>query len=240
MSRAPGAIIQPMKRLTLALALPLLFAFGCQKDETAPPKEAPPTDVTGQTEPHATDEQKPDEPRKLVGGEMKDGEDVAVMETTAGTIVLRFFPKEAPKTVENFQKLAKKGYYDGTKFHRTIEGFMIQGGDPNTKGGDPSTWGQGGPGYTIKDELNDIQHTPGILSMAKTSAPDTGGSQFFIMVGDAHHLDRVHTAFGEVVKGMDVVHKIEHTQLSGPNGQVDPGAAASIKSLKIEKWPLKE
>jgi cyclophilin family peptidyl-prolyl cis-trans isomerase len=170
---------------------------------------------------------------------MKDGEDVAVMETSAGKILIRFFPNKAPETVKNWIKLAESKFYDGTKFHRTIPGFMIQGGDPNTKDGPQQTWGTGGPGYTIKDELNDIAHEPGILSMAH-AGPNTGGSQFFIMVGVAPHLNNVHTAFGEVVEGMNVVDKIVATPTSDQNGTVQADMVKTIKSVKIVKWPAKE
>jgi len=232
-----------MKLLALTLALPSLFLFGCDKQDagtttgSTPPASAD-NSATNETAPPPTEEQKP-QSRKLVGGDMQDGEQVAVMDTTAGKIVLRFFRKEAPKTVENFETLAKKGFYDGTKFHRTIPGFMIQGGDPNTKDKGPETWGTGGPGYKIQDELNDVKHEAGILSMAH-AGPNTGGSQFFIMVGTADHLNHVHTAFGEVVSGMDVVEKIVNTPQGGPNGMVDPNAAVKINSVKLEKWPLKE
>jgi cyclophilin family peptidyl-prolyl cis-trans isomerase len=116
---------------------------------------------------------------------------------------------------------------------------MIQGGDPNTKDGPQQTWGTGGPGYTIKDELNDIAHEPGILSMAH-AGPNTGGSQFFIMVGVAPHLNNVHTAFGEVVEGMNVVDKIVATPTSDQNGTVQADMVKTIKSVKIVKWPAKE
>jgi peptidyl-prolyl cis-trans isomerase B (cyclophilin B) len=121
---------------------------------------------------------------------------------------LEFFPQKAPKHVENFIKLAKSGFYDGTLFHRVIPNFMIQGGDPNTKEEDKSKSGMGGPGYHVKAEFNDIPHTRGILSMARSQHPDSAGSQFFIMVNTSTHLDGKYTAFGKVVKGMEVADKI--------------------------------
>jgi len=132
----------------------------------------------------------------------------AIIETKFGDIEIRFFPDLAPKHVENFIKLTKSGFYDGTIFHRVIPGFMIQGGDPNTKGSDKSKYGMGGPGYSIKAEFNSRSHLRGIVSMARSRHPDSAGSQFFIVVKDSQFLDRQYTVFGEVVRGMDVVDKI--------------------------------
>ncbi|MEM6998822.1 MAG: peptidylprolyl isomerase [Pseudomonadota bacterium] len=132
----------------------------------------------------------------------------AVIETNLGNIELRFFPDVAPLHVENFLTLAKSGFYDGTIFHRVIPGFMIQGGDPNTKGTDKSIYGQGGPEHTIKAEFNNRPHKRGILSMARSQHPDSAGSQFFIVVADSNFLDGQYTVFGEVVSGMDVADKI--------------------------------
>jgi peptidyl-prolyl cis-trans isomerase B (cyclophilin B) len=132
----------------------------------------------------------------------------AIIETKFGNITLKFFPDVAPGHVKNFIDLAKKGFYDGTTFHRVIPGFMIQGGDPNSKNPDKSTHGMGGPGYTIKAEFNDRPHKRGTLSMARAQNPDSAGSQFFICVKDAPFLDRQYTVFGEVESGMDVVDKI--------------------------------
>ncbi len=128
--------------------------------------------------------------------------------TKYGTIVLKFFPDVAPNHVDNFIELAKKGFYNGTIFHRVIPGFMIQGGDPNTKGPDTSTYGMGGPGYTLKAEFNKRPHVRGTLSMARSGHPDSAGSQFFICVADAPFLNGNYTVFGEVVSGMDVADKI--------------------------------
>lgn len=127
---------------------------------------------------------------------------------TLGEIVLRFFPDVAPNHVNNFVTLAKQGFYDGTTFHRVIPGFMIQGGDPNSKNPDRSTHGMGGPGYRIKAEFNSRPHKRGTLSMARANDPDSAGSQFFICVADANFLDWQYTVFGEVVSGMDVADKI--------------------------------
>jgi len=158
--------------------------------------------------------------------------EVAVIKTSMGEMVLEFWPEVAPKHVENFKKLAKQGFYDGTAFHRVIKGFMIQGGDPNTK--DESKrdrWGQGGPGYMVKAEFNDRKHTRGVLSMARSPAgPDTAGSQFFICLADVSHLDGQYTAFGKLLKGDDVLGKIGST----PTGARDiPLARVNIDSIKI-------
>jgi len=132
----------------------------------------------------------------------------AVIETKYGEMEIKFFPDLAPGHVDNFVKLAKEGFYDGTIFHRVIPGFMIQGGDPNTKGPNQMSYGTGGPGYTIKAEFNEKSHKRGILSMARANDPDSAGSQFFIVVKDSPFLDRQYTVFGEVVKGMEVADKI--------------------------------
>jgi peptidyl-prolyl cis-trans isomerase B (cyclophilin B) len=132
----------------------------------------------------------------------------AIIETKFGTITLKFFPEVAPGHVKNFVDLAKKGFYDGTTFHRVIPGFMIQGGDPNSKDPNKSKHGQGGPGYTIKAEFNDKPHKRGTLSMARAGHPDSAGSQFFICVKDSPFLDKQYTVFGEVESGIEVVDKI--------------------------------
>lgn len=138
----------------------------------------------------------------------KMAETKAVIETKFGNIELRFLPEAAPGHVNNFIELSKKGFYDGTIFHRVIPGFMIQGGDPNSKSSDKSRHGMGGPGYSIKAEFNDTPHKRGTLSMARSASPDSAGSQFFICVADSSFLDRQYTVFGEVVSGMDAVDKI--------------------------------
>ncbi|THJ12546.1 MAG: peptidylprolyl isomerase [Nitrospira sp. CG24C] len=133
----------------------------------------------------------------------------ATIKTKFGDMDVVFFPEKAPKHVESFIALAKAGFYNGTIFHRVIPGFMIQGGDPNTKDlNKPETYGQGGPSQKLKAEFNDIPHRRGILSMARTNDPNSAGSQFFIVVKDSNFLDGQYTVFGEVVKGMEVADKI--------------------------------
>ncbi|CAN5396534.1 hypothetical protein BH11ARM1_BH11ARM1_17670 [soil metagenome] len=166
----------------------------------------------------------------------KDGEEVAVLTTKLGKIVVMFFPDKAPGHVKNFKDLIKKGFYDGTRFHRTIPGFMIQGGDPNTKKDDRGTWGQGGPGYSIKAEFNDVHHAKGILSMARSQDPDSAGSQFFLMVGDAPFLDHQYTGFGKIVMGQDIADKIVAMPADGELAK-DPVA---ITKATLEKWPVKK
>ncbi len=131
------------------------------------------------------------------------------IETNHGNISFNLLPDLAPETVRNFVKLAKEGFYDGTLFHRVIPGFMIQGGDPNTK--DPSLksqWGMGGPGYNVKAEFSSRSHLRGIVSMARAMDPDSAGSQFFIVTKDSTFLDREYTVFGHVIEGMEVADKI--------------------------------
>lgn len=156
----------------------------------------------------------------------------AIIKTKFGDIDVVFFPEKAPKHVENFIALAKSGFYNGTIFHRVIPGFMIQGGDPNTKDPNkPETYGQGGPSQRLKAEFNDIPHRRGILSMARTSDPNSAGSQFFIVVKDSNFLDGQYTVFGEVVKGMEVVDKI----VGLPKNNRDlPTERAEITAVVIE------
>ncbi|HOP31743.1 MAG TPA: peptidylprolyl isomerase [Spirochaetota bacterium] len=136
----------------------------------------------------------------------------AIIKTRLGDITIKFFPELAPNHVKNFIDLAEKGFYDGTIFHRVIPGFMIQGGDPNSRDQDRNKHGMGGPGYTVKAEFNDKPHKKGILSMARSAHPDSAGSQFFICVSDAPHLDGQYTVFGEVTSGIDTVDKIVSQQ----------------------------
>ncbi len=156
----------------------------------------------------------------------------AVIETKFGSITLKFFPEVAPNHVNNFVELAKKGFYDGTTFHRVIPGFMIQGGDPKSKDINKAAHGTGGPGHTVKAEFNDKPHKRGILSMARSANPDSAGSQFFICVADAPFLDRQYTVFGEVVSGLDVVDKI----VSQPRDARDnPNDRVEMKVKIVEK-----
>ena len=151
-------------------------------------------------------------------------------------MVIEFWSDVAPETVKNFKKLAANGFYNGTCFHRIIKGFMIQGGDPHTK--DPkkeSYWGTGGPGYTIKAEFSDRSHVRGVISMARSSDPNSAGSQFFVCLGDAAFLDRQYTAFGQLVEGDDVLGQIGDTPVvsSGGGEQSKPAKRVGLDSVEI-------
>ena len=148
--------------------------------------------------------------------------EIAVIETKFGSIELELFKDKAPGHVKNFKTLAKTGFYNGTLFHRVIPGFMIQGGDPNSKNPDRSMHGMGGPGYSIKAEFNDTRHDRGVLSMARSQDPNSAGSQFFICVKDAHFLDGQYTAFGKVTKGMEVADKIVSAPRDGNDNPLEP------------------
>ncbi len=157
--------------------------------------------------------------------------EVAVIKTSEGEMVAEFWPDVAPKTVENFKKLAKAGFYDGTAFHRVIKGFMIQGGDPLTKDeSKQGSWGTGDPGYKIQAEFNKKTHERGVLSMARSADPNSAGSQFFICHGAPKFLDGQYTAFGKLIKGDDVLEKIATTK-TGPNDR--PEKRMNVESIKI-------
>ncbi len=156
----------------------------------------------------------------------------AVIETSLGTIEIEFFNKEAPGHTKNFKDLANKGFYNGTTFHRVIPGFMIQGGDPNSKDDNRSNDGTGGPGYTIKAEFNDIPHKRGIVSMARAGHPDSAGSQFFIVVKDSTFLDKNYTVFAKVTKGMDVADKIVAVKRDRRDNPLEKVVMKSVKILK--------
>jgi peptidyl-prolyl cis-trans isomerase B (cyclophilin B) len=162
--------------------------------------------------------------------------EVAVLKTSEGEMVVEFWPDVAPNTVANFIKLAKSGFYDGTAFHRIIKGFMIQGGDPQSK--DPSKeelWGTGGSGEHIKAEFNDRHHEKGVLSMARASNPDSASSQFFICLGPTPQLDGKYTAFGKLIKGENVLEKIGDTPVGPSRGGENskPEKRVTLESVKI-------
>jgi len=163
-------------------------------------------------------------------------DEVAVISTGKGEMVVEFWPETAPKTVENFKKLAGEEFYDGTAFHRVVKGFMIQGGDPLTK--DPQEeyhWGTGDPGYKIKAEFSDREHVRGVLSMARSSDPDSAGSQFFICLGEAGFLDGQYTAFGQLIAGDDVLEKIGdcETEHAGGSEKSRPVERQGVTSIRI-------
>jgi cyclophilin family peptidyl-prolyl cis-trans isomerase len=149
----------------------------------------------------------------------------ATIETTAGTLTLELWDDVAPKHVENFQKLARDGFYDGVGFHRIIKGFMIQGGCPN---GD----GSGGPGWCVDAEFNDREHHEGVLSMARTADPNSAGSQFFICLGRDHckHLDGAYTAFGKITDGLDVVRGLGTVETGPGDVPEEPVGMLTVKA----------
>ncbi|MEI7733126.1 MAG: peptidylprolyl isomerase [Verrucomicrobiota bacterium] len=174
----------------------------------------------------------PTEPKKADNKPVNVTE-VAVIKTSMGEMVLEFWPDVAPKTVENFKTLAKKGFYDGTCFHRIIKGFMVQGGDPLTKDASKEArWGTGDPGYKLKAEFNSRSHQRGVISMARSQDPDSAGCQFFICHGDASFLDRQYTAFGKLIKGDDVLEKLATVPVGGPE-RSKPTARVGVESIKI-------
>jgi len=156
----------------------------------------------------------------------------AVLKTSYGDITIAFWPDVAPKTVENFKKLAREGFYDGTAFHRIIKGFMIQGGCPNTKAGGRGQPGTGDPGYKLKAEFNAKSHVRGVISMARSAHPDSAGSQFFICHGDARFLDRQYTAFGELVAGDDVLDRIAGVPTKGSE-KSEPIERVALESVTL-------
>jgi cyclophilin family peptidyl-prolyl cis-trans isomerase len=231
-----------MKKFILAAVL--LAAFGCkpgsqetpapETTDTAVTTSTTSTETTATTATTATDATQ----SGTVAAADKEkamsnpGNTVAEFHTTKGQINVRFFPDVAPNHVKNFIELASSGFYNGTKFHRIIPGFMIQGGDPNTKSGDPNTWGTGGSENRLKAEFNSKPHKRGILSMARSQSPDSASSQFFIVVKDSNFLDNQYTVFGEVLKGMDVADEI----VNAPRGAQDrPNNPVAIEKIVIRE-----
>ncbi len=226
-----------MKRWMTPLAILLaagLVLVGCAKDVEPQAKAETPKEA-GESE-------------KKPLGELKnlpaDGDDVVVLETGKGQVVIMLYPDRAPITVDNFKNLAKEGFYNGTRFHRCIAGFMVQGGDPNSKDLTKSeVWGMGGNVVNgmeknLPNEVNDIRHKRRILSMANSGSPETASSQFFIVQQDSAHLDGGYTAFGKVIKGMDIVDLIVTTGDAGDNGKVDPKNAVLLESAEVKTWPI--
>ena len=219
------SIIKYLKLIVLMVAVSSLFLVSCGKSNNTTGEN------NGETnnEIVSDEEVKPDEEVKddvLINKELPI---VTVVVKDMGTIKAELYPEIAPNTVNNFISLVNEGFYDGLTFHRVIKGFMIQGGDPEGNG-------TGGPGYAIKGEFskngfkNDLKHTEGVLSMARATDPDSAGSQFFIMTGAAPNLDGDYAAFGKVVEGMDVVHKVENVQVSGDK----PKKTITIESIKVD------
>lgn len=219
-----------LKRLLYGVVLLALVGCGQRSETTTTTTETAVTETASET----TATQTTDTAASTDGSQEKPMSEyenkVAELHTTAGQINIRFFPGDAPNHVRNFIDLAQKGFYDGTKFHRVIPGFMIQGGDPNTISGDPNSWGTGGAEKNIKAEFNSRSHKRGIVSMARAQSPDSASSQFFIVVADSPFLDKQYTVFGEVTKGMDVADKI----VASPRGANDrPDQPTAITKIVI-------
>jgi peptidyl-prolyl cis-trans isomerase B (cyclophilin B) len=176
------------------------------------------------------------EEKKAESPTMNASNEVAVIKTSEGEMVVQFWTDAAPNTIENFKKLAREGFYDGTIFHRIVKGFMIQGGDPNSK--DPAkenSYGEGGPSYKVKAEFNDHSHQRGVISMARSSDPDSAGSQFFICLAPVPRLDHQYTTFGKLIKGADVLEKIGDTPVTrNSSGEMSkPTKRVVVESIKI-------
>jgi peptidyl-prolyl cis-trans isomerase B (cyclophilin B) len=173
----------------------------------------------------------------FAGASSAGAKEVAVIETTLGTMTAELYTKEAPVTTKNFIDLSKKGFYNGVKFHRIIKGFMVQTGDPYTKKGAASTWGTGNSGTFIKDEFSStLKHTKGVLSMANTGSPNSQSSQFFIMLGSSSHLDGKYSAFGKITRGLDVLDRLGAMAVKdNGRGEVSlPARPPVIKKITIK------
>lgn len=257
-----------LKSAAFAVVISALALAGCGEQSqstptppasTSTPTETPKTD-TAKTDAAKTEDPKtapaeaPKDAAKAANGdadsqglpkEPKAGDEVAVIDTAKGKIVFMFLADKAPKTVESFKTLSQKGFFNGTRFHRCIPGFMIQGGDPKSKDlAKSGEWGTGGymkDGTEVRlpDEFSSVQHVKGIVSMANAGAPGSASSQFFIVTSDSTFLDGHYTAFGKVLKGQEVADEIVKTGDAGNNGAVEPTKAIVVKSIKIEKWPVK-
>jgi dolichyl-diphosphooligosaccharide--protein glycosyltransferase len=176
---------------------------------------------------------KPESSIEKTNSEVKPLGDTATLSTSFGDIVISFNEDVAPKTVENFKKLAQSGFYDSTLFHRIMPGFVIQAGDPNTISGPRDTWGLGDPGYNILPEFSDLKHKKYVVSMARGNDINSAGSQFFIMLGDAPWLDNQYTIFGEVISGKEIVDKIASLETNSEDQPLDV-EAARIKKVSIQ------
>jgi peptidyl-prolyl cis-trans isomerase B (cyclophilin B) len=220
--------------VTFLFALTLIGCAAPAETESAAP--APATEAAGDTV--ATAAPAPATETLAAAPETKPDayyvDKVVELDTELGTIAIRFYPDVAPNHVRNFIDRSEAGDYDGTKFHRIIPGFVIQGGDPNTRTDDTSSWGTGGSGPGVKAEFSSVHHARGILSMARSQDPDSARSQFFICVDDAGALDNKYSVFGKVVSGMDVVDKIVAGPKGGPRGDM------AMKPVAIRKATVRD
>jgi peptidyl-prolyl cis-trans isomerase B (cyclophilin B) len=219
-----------MQFFRLGTLLLLIFLFSCEKQSDLAPENQKLKEEVSHLKSMVSKMRASDDKLMFLAGKLSGIK--ARLKTDYGDIEVKFFPEEAPIQCFNFITRAESGYYDNTLFHRVVKGFMIQGGDPNTKTGNKATYGQGGPLVMVPHEFNDISHKRGILSTARTSNVNMGaGSQFFIMHADNPQLDRQYTVFGEVSKGMDVVDKIANMKTVNQMA-VNP---AKIKTIEVYK-----
>ncbi len=224
--------LSSLKIMGLAALLLSFFAFVCGSDktETTDVKKQDNTTQTQNTQTQTQQKKTDSMTTKTDSTDSKDKKDskesnTVVMKTSMGDIEIELFEKDAPQHVANFKKLVKSGFYEGTTFHRVIQGFMIQGGDPNSKDSDRSNDGQGGPGYTIPAEIK-AKHELGSLAGARMGdavnpKKESSGSQFYIVTGDASHLDGQYTVYGKVTKGMDIAYKIEKVKKDGMDNPIE-------------------
>jgi peptidyl-prolyl cis-trans isomerase B (cyclophilin B) len=228
---------------SLALILVLLVGLtvACGSEEEA--KEEAKEEVKKEVKPEAVKEKMAakETEKKAAAEETAEVDEVAILETSHGTIVLEFFPDLAPGHVENFKKLARKGFYDGTTFHRIIKRFMIQGGDPLSKDDNPDNDGTGDPGYRIKAEFSDRKHLKGTLSMARGQDPNSAGCQFFICLDAQPFLDGKYTVFGQVLEGIEVVDAIGNVEVKAnrfdeKSVPVEPVITKKVTILPREKF----
>lgn len=218
-----------MPRRLIAFSAILLLLFGCaskkaEKREAAEPKSQV-------EEPAQTQTQTPTQPETKVNAVPE----IATIETRLGNMVVEFFPDVAPNHVANFIKLAKEGFYNGSTFHRVIPGFVIQGGDPNSKDNDRTNDGMGGPGYSVNAEFNSKLHLRGTLAMARSQDPNSAGSQFYICLAPLPQLDNKYTVFGQVISGMEVADKIAALKRDPNDNPLESVAMKIIVSPKPEK-----
>ncbi len=221
---------------SILLIAGILFSVGCGNSETSQKRE--------ETKVSKPKKQSPMKEASMLKGmkpptleDVGSPDEVAVLTTSKGEIVLEFYPDIAPLHVANFKILSKAGFYDGTYFHRVLPGFVIQGGDPNTKDENPNNDGMGGPPWKVKAEFNDVKHDKGILSMARSQDVNSGGSQFFICLSRAQtkSLDNKYTVFGNVIKGLDVVDKIAEFRRDPQNPDDRKRPAVTIEKARIVK-----
>lgn len=220
-----------MKKLLTLTLLALVMSCAPANDKntgTQTESTASETSATTASQPAPVSEAKAAEEEKPMSNYENK---IAELHTSMGEIDLRFFPEVAPNHVKNFIDLSEKGFYNGSKFHRVIEGFVIQGGDPNTISGPRSTWGTGGSGKNVSAEFNSIHHGRGILSMARSRDINSASSQFFICVADVPSLDNQYTVFGQVTKGMDVVDKI----VAASKGMENPSDPVTLEKVVVRE-----